>query len=51
MKAFGSRRRASIGDIKRELEVAVETGELPGHQDADFYVEHLRANKAAFGLP
>ncbi|MBK6520412.1 MAG: HDIG domain-containing protein [Polyangiaceae bacterium] len=51
MKAFALPPSRLIGEIKRRLEVAVETGELPGHQDADFYVEHLRANKAAFGLP
>lgn len=39
-----------IGEIKRALETAVETGELPAHRESEFYVDFLRGNAARFGL-
>jgi len=50
MKAFGLPPSRRIGDIKRALEAAVETGEIPAQQEAGFYVEYLAENKARFGL-
>ncbi|MFO0671723.1 MAG: HDIG domain-containing protein [Polyangiaceae bacterium] len=51
MKAFALPPSRLIGDIKRALEEAVESGELPSHEPADFYVEAIRANPARFKLP
>ena len=39
-----------IGDIKRALEAAIDSGELPPHQESRFYVEYVAANRARFGL-
>ncbi len=50
MKAFGLPPSRRIGDIKRALEAAVEAGEIPGQQEAGFYVEYLAENKSRFGL-
>jgi poly(A) polymerase len=50
MQAFGLPPSRRIGDIKRALEAAVEAGEVPAQQDADFYVEYLAQNKQRFGL-
>jgi poly(A) polymerase len=30
-----------IGDLKRALEVAVESGELESHRDAEYYLAHV----------
>jgi len=51
MKAFSLPPSRLIGEIKRRLEELVEKGELTGHQDSSFYLAHLAANRAAFGLP
>jgi poly(A) polymerase len=51
MEAFGIPPSRLIGDIKRALEAAVESGEIPGHERGEFYVEFLRANRSRFGLP
>jgi poly(A) polymerase len=40
-----------IGDIKRALEAAVDSGELEGHRDSMYYVEYVAANRERFGLP
>lgn len=50
MAAFGIPPSKKLGDIKRALEAAVEAGELPGQQEAAFYVQFLAENKARFGL-
>ena len=50
MEAFGLPPSRKIGDIKRALEDAIDTGEIPSHQPADFYVELVKANPAKFGL-
>ena len=39
-----------LGQIMRALEAAVATGEIPGQQEVGFYVDHVRANPARFGL-
>jgi poly(A) polymerase len=50
MKAFGLPPSRKIGEIKRALEVAVDAGEIPSHQEAAFYVDLLRADPSKFGL-
>ena len=39
-----------IGDIKRALEAAIESGELEPHLESGEYVEFVRQNRARFGL-
>ncbi len=51
MEAFGLPPSRKIGEIKRALEEAVDSGEIPSHQPADFYVELVRKDPAKFGLP
>ncbi len=51
MEAFSLAPCRLIGDVKRALEEAVDSGEIPPHQSGDFYVEFLRANAARFSLP
>ena len=50
MAAFGIPPSRKIGDIKRALEAAVDSGEVPSHQPSEHYVEFVRANAARFGL-
>jgi poly(A) polymerase len=51
MKAFAIPPSRLVGDVKRKLEDAVAKGEIPGHQDAEFYLELLRAERGKFGIP
>lgn len=51
MDAFSLPPSRLIGDIKRALEKAVEDGEIPGHEPAEFYVAFLEQNKERFGIP
>jgi poly(A) polymerase len=39
-----------IGEIKRALEAAIESGELEPHLESGEYVEFVRQNRARFGL-
>lgn len=50
MKAFGLPPSRRIGEIKTALEAAVEAGEIPAHEEPDFYVEYLAAHRDRFGL-
>ena len=50
MKAFELKPSRLIGEIKRALEQAVADGVVPPHQESDFYVEYIRANREKFGL-
>ncbi|MEZ4227341.1 MAG: HD domain-containing protein [Polyangiaceae bacterium] len=50
MKAFGLPPSRKIGDIKRALEAAVDAGEVPGFEDAGYYVQYLAENRERFGL-
>lgn len=50
MEAFGLPPSRKIGEIKRLLEEAVDSGDVPSHQPADVYVEFVRQNAARFGL-
>ncbi len=40
-----------IGDIRKELEAAVESGELPLQADFDLYIQFVRNNPDRFNLP
>lgn len=50
MSHFGLAPSRRIGELKRELEDAVERGELEGGQPEAFYVEWLEARRAHFDL-
>ncbi len=50
MKAFGLAPSRQIGVIKNALEAAVASGEIPGHQPAEFYVELVGKDRARFGI-
>ncbi len=50
MSALGLPPSRQIGELKRALEAAVDAGELPPHEESRFYVEHVLANRARFGL-
>lgn len=51
MRVFGLPPSRLIGDLRRALEVAVETGEIAGGQSAEVYIEFVRADPARFGIP
>lgn len=51
MVAFALPPSRLIGDIKKALETAVDNGELPGHEDGDYYVQFVGSNRERFGLP
>lgn len=42
MACFGLPPGRQIGELRRELEQAVATGELEPHREPDYYLEHLR---------
>jgi poly(A) polymerase len=48
MKAFGIPPSRKIGEIKKALEAAIESGELASHEGVEFYLTHLRENAARF---
>lgn len=50
MRAFSLPPSRKIGDLKRALELAVDSGEIPGHQESGYYVQFLADNKGRFGL-
>lgn len=50
MKAFGLPPSRLVGDIKRELEKAVDAGEIEPHLPSEAYVEFVAKDKARFGL-
>jgi poly(A) polymerase len=51
MRAFELPPSRLIGDLRKALEVAVQSGELAGGQSADVYIEFVRGQRARFGLP
>jgi poly(A) polymerase len=51
MRAFALPPSRLIGDLRRALELAVESGEIVGGQSSDVYIEFVRGQKARFGLP
>ena len=50
MDTFGLPPCPLIGTIKRALELAVEAGEIEGHQEAHYYVDYVAANRDRFTL-
>jgi poly(A) polymerase len=50
MVAFGLPPSRKVGDVKRALEEAVESGEIPPQQPAEVYVEFVRSNRERFGI-
>jgi len=50
MTAFSLPPSRLVGDIKRALEAAIESGELEPHMESGEYVDFVRANRARFGL-
>ena len=50
MKAFGLPPSRLIGEIKKQLEAAVESGEVESHQPAEAYVAFIAKDKARFGI-
>ncbi|MDC0746489.1 HD domain-containing protein [Polyangium mundeleinium] len=50
MRAFGLPPSRKIGDLKKALEAAIDSGEVPSHQCADVYLAFLRDNAGRFGL-
>jgi len=50
MKAFALKPSRQIGDIKRALEAAIESGEVEPYQECEAYVAFVAADKPRFGL-
>jgi poly(A) polymerase len=50
MKAFGLAPSRQVGMIKRELETAIEKGEIEARLPIEEYVEIVRKDKARYGL-
>jgi poly(A) polymerase len=50
MKAFALKPSRLVGEIKRALEEAIATGEIPGHEPCETYVEFVGSNRARFGI-
>ncbi len=50
MKAFGLPPSRLVGDIKRELEKAVESGEIEPHLPSEAYVAFVQKDPARFGV-
>ncbi|MDI3290858.1 HD domain-containing protein [Polyangium sp. 15x6] len=50
MRSFGLPPSRKIGELKKALEAAVDSGEVPSHQCADVYLAFLRDNAGRFGL-
>lgn len=51
MATFGLPPSRLIGDVKRALEGAIDSGELPARQESGFYVEFVAQHRARFGIP
>jgi len=50
MKAFDLKPSRQIGEIKKKLEAAIESGEIEARQPCEAYVELIRKDKARFGI-
>jgi poly(A) polymerase len=50
MTAFALPPSRLIGDIKRALEAAIDSGEIPAYEECGFYVEYVAQNQSRFGL-
>jgi poly(A) polymerase len=51
MRAFGIPPSRRVGELKLELEKAVEAGELPARADSAVYVDFVARQRARFGFP
>jgi poly(A) polymerase len=51
MRAFELPPSRLVGDLRRALEIAVESGELPAGQSAAVYIDFVRGQRERFGLP
>ena len=50
MKAFGLAPSRLVGDIKKQLEAAIASGEIAPHLESEAYVELIAKDKARFGI-
>jgi poly(A) polymerase len=50
MKSFGLAPSRQVGEIKKQLETAVASGEIAERLSCEDYVEFIRTNRARFGL-
>jgi len=50
MKAFGLPPSRLVGDIKKQLEAAIASGEIEPHLESEAYVELIAKDKARFGI-
>ena len=50
MEAFGVPPSRQLGDLMKRLAAAAEEGEVEAGRAAEYYIDHLRANRAKFGL-
>lgn len=50
MRAFGIPPSRRVGELKKALEEAVESGEVPPHECSEVYLAFMRENAGRFGL-
>lgn len=50
MRVFGIPPSRQLGNLMRALELAADSGEIEGHQGADYYVNVVAQNRERFGL-
>lgn len=50
MRIFALPPSRLIGDIKRALEAAIDSGELEGHRESEFYANYVAEHRERFGL-
>ncbi len=50
MKAFGLPPSRLVGEIKKQLEAAIASGEIAPHLESEAYVELIAKDKARFGI-
>ena len=48
MKTFGIPPSRKIGELKKALEAAIDAGEIPSHENSEFYLNFLRENATRF---
>lgn len=48
MKTFGIPPSRKIGELKKALEAAIDSGEIPSHEPSEFYLNYLRENAARY---
>ncbi len=50
MKEFGVPPSKQLGDLMKQLTAAADTGKVEAGQAAEYYIEHLTANRDEYGL-